>query len=348
MCEEHDIMFICLPANSTHLTQPLDVALFGPLKKKWKEILLDYKRKNPEISAVRKPKFPSMLNKLMKEMKTTIHSNIKSGFKTCGIVPVDSEVVKAKLQYTQVQETIENEDMISFLRQQRGLDAQPTAPVQDTQPTSSMSGAVVSQLRLDAQPTASVQDTQPTPSTSGAVVLASQTPDDPLPDVSVTPSSSAALPATPNAPKSKGVKRKKSNSITPGRPVKSSDIKTPITKKARATSVANKKKENREVNLNAPQEKNPPSVGDCVIVNLSDEVRKKTLKYGGIVTAVEVETNLYNVTFLKAVNNSNKKIFVLNEKDSSWETIDNMHETKIPFVINNRGQYVFTTRLNIE
>ena len=31
-CERHNVKFICLPPNSTHLTQPLDVAYFKPLK----------------------------------------------------------------------------------------------------------------------------------------------------------------------------------------------------------------------------------------------------------------------------------------------------------------------------
>lgn len=31
-CKEHNISFVFLPANSTHLTQPLDVAFFRPLK----------------------------------------------------------------------------------------------------------------------------------------------------------------------------------------------------------------------------------------------------------------------------------------------------------------------------
>ena len=33
-CKENNIKFICLPPNSTHLTQPLDVAFFGPPKRK--------------------------------------------------------------------------------------------------------------------------------------------------------------------------------------------------------------------------------------------------------------------------------------------------------------------------
>src|SRR6266480_3308906 len=32
-CREHNIVLLILPPHSSHLTQPLDVAVFGPLKK---------------------------------------------------------------------------------------------------------------------------------------------------------------------------------------------------------------------------------------------------------------------------------------------------------------------------
>ena len=38
-CKTNVILFICLPPNSTRLCQPLDVAVFRPLKVEWKDIL---------------------------------------------------------------------------------------------------------------------------------------------------------------------------------------------------------------------------------------------------------------------------------------------------------------------
>lgn len=32
-----------LPENSTHILQPLDVAVFGPMKAKWREVLASWK-----------------------------------------------------------------------------------------------------------------------------------------------------------------------------------------------------------------------------------------------------------------------------------------------------------------
>lgn len=42
LCRENNIHFLCLPPNSTHVTQPLDVTLFAPMKRAWREILSRY------------------------------------------------------------------------------------------------------------------------------------------------------------------------------------------------------------------------------------------------------------------------------------------------------------------
>lgn len=39
LCEENNISFICLPPNTTHITQPLNVAFFAQMKKSWRGIL---------------------------------------------------------------------------------------------------------------------------------------------------------------------------------------------------------------------------------------------------------------------------------------------------------------------
>ncbi len=45
LCREHDIMFTCLPPNSTDKMQPLDVGLFAPLKHSWRKLLKGYSDK---------------------------------------------------------------------------------------------------------------------------------------------------------------------------------------------------------------------------------------------------------------------------------------------------------------
>jgi hypothetical protein len=43
LCKKHNVRFTFLPENSTHLLQPLDVAMFGPMKRQWREVLTRWK-----------------------------------------------------------------------------------------------------------------------------------------------------------------------------------------------------------------------------------------------------------------------------------------------------------------
>ena len=64
-CQEHNIKFVCLPPNSTHMCQPLDVAFFRPLKLKWQDILSSWKTSGGRRSAtVSKDKFPGLISRM--------------------------------------------------------------------------------------------------------------------------------------------------------------------------------------------------------------------------------------------------------------------------------------------
>jgi hypothetical protein len=60
-CKANNIEFVCLPPNSTDKLQPLDVAVFGPLKSAWRALLTSYKAQNPSFPSVRKTDFPRLL-----------------------------------------------------------------------------------------------------------------------------------------------------------------------------------------------------------------------------------------------------------------------------------------------
>lgn len=45
-CLTHNIIPLCLPAHSTHLLQPLDVGLFGPLQKNYGTLLDNWLEKS--------------------------------------------------------------------------------------------------------------------------------------------------------------------------------------------------------------------------------------------------------------------------------------------------------------
>lgn len=56
---EKGIHLYCLPPHSTHIVQPLDVGVYGPVKQEWKRILKEYKTTNMAAN-VTKEVFPCM------------------------------------------------------------------------------------------------------------------------------------------------------------------------------------------------------------------------------------------------------------------------------------------------
>ena len=44
LCKEKNIILLCMPAHSSHLLQPLDVACFSPLKRKYGDAILGLAR----------------------------------------------------------------------------------------------------------------------------------------------------------------------------------------------------------------------------------------------------------------------------------------------------------------
>ena len=83
LCVKHRISFNCFPTNTTHFLQPLDVAFFGPLKKRWREILEAWRLECPRI-AFKKCEFPRKLQLLVELMN---ESNVAAGFKAAGLYP---------------------------------------------------------------------------------------------------------------------------------------------------------------------------------------------------------------------------------------------------------------------
>lgn len=122
MCEENDIRFVFLPPNSSHLTQPLDVCYFGPLKKLWRANLLDYKIKNPRETTINKSHFPELLKRLMHELNEKT-PNILSAFKSTGIHPFNPDKVINKLPdwRPQTEYSIDHA-LLQFLKENRAPD----------------------------------------------------------------------------------------------------------------------------------------------------------------------------------------------------------------------------------
>lgn len=90
---DYQVELFCLPANCTYALQPLDVAFFAPLKKKWKLVLRMWYRES-RLHAVDKAVFPTLLNSLWGDLNSR---NLISGFRGAGIFPIDPSKPRQKM-----------------------------------------------------------------------------------------------------------------------------------------------------------------------------------------------------------------------------------------------------------
>ncbi len=107
-CQDENIRFVLLPANSTHLCQPLDVSFYHPLKEKWRGILNEWKNRN--IGVLPKCEFPRLLKTVVDQIGMKVKSNIIAGFKSCGIVPFNPQHVISKVKSVELPAAKEEEE----------------------------------------------------------------------------------------------------------------------------------------------------------------------------------------------------------------------------------------------
>lgn len=110
----NNVLFICIPPNSTHLSQPLDVAFYGPLKRNWRAILDGWKKKlNKKSQTITKECFPSLLNTLYKKVVDgETSTNLISGFRKCGISPLDRTQIISRMPDRQPTEEVPLEQTV--------------------------------------------------------------------------------------------------------------------------------------------------------------------------------------------------------------------------------------------
>ena len=82
----NDIHILCLPPHATHLLQPLDVAVFKPVKQAWRTIITDYQRAT-NFSNLDKEAFPLLLKRLAISGGAFLRRHAVAGFEATGIYP---------------------------------------------------------------------------------------------------------------------------------------------------------------------------------------------------------------------------------------------------------------------
>ena len=100
-CLDKDITFVMLHPNSTNKMQVLDVTVFRPMKGDWRDVLKEYRREIRRKGAIDKAYFPQLLSRLMTVIQPTLAENLITGFRTCGIYPIDRQEVLKKLPSTE-------------------------------------------------------------------------------------------------------------------------------------------------------------------------------------------------------------------------------------------------------
>lgn len=129
-CHAEKIKLLCLLAHSTHLLQPLDVAVFSPLQTYYSQFV-DHNSQNG-AGIIDKVLFLKGYAQI--QPKAYTEANIWSGFKATELVPFNSDAVLQKLSSPPAPE----EDIHSTTPPHRGLSGIPMTPWTVPQITSHM------------------------------------------------------------------------------------------------------------------------------------------------------------------------------------------------------------------
>ena len=95
LAAKEKVVIFTFPPNTTHLTQPLDKGVFGPLKLHWRKECHQFCSNNPHV-AINKYNFCSIFsNAWMQAM--TVH-NIRNSFSTTGVYPFNRDAIKLPIE----------------------------------------------------------------------------------------------------------------------------------------------------------------------------------------------------------------------------------------------------------
>ena len=109
-CESHNVALFCLPPHSTHLLQPLDVGLFGPLQHFYGIGIDDYFRDHGENFGFAPQRFLPIY--LEARRKAYSLANIESAFRATGIVPLNSRILTKPRVNPEVQGELQVESIL--------------------------------------------------------------------------------------------------------------------------------------------------------------------------------------------------------------------------------------------
>ena len=83
-CRANKIILYCLPPHASHILQPLDISVYGPLKKQWSISINNFQRKFHQT--VSRANFFPIFDKALEAVKRNTQI-VESGFKKSGLLP---------------------------------------------------------------------------------------------------------------------------------------------------------------------------------------------------------------------------------------------------------------------
>jgi hypothetical protein len=110
LCKEKKIITLCMPPHSSHLLQPLDVACFSPLKRKYGDEISALARSR--IHHINKETFLPAFKSAFE--KTFTAENICAGFRGAGLAPHSPEAVLSKLDVRPRTPTLPHRDNVAW------------------------------------------------------------------------------------------------------------------------------------------------------------------------------------------------------------------------------------------
>lgn len=90
-CSAKNMILICLPPNSTQVTQPLDVSFFRAFKNHWNQVLVNWRTDTSGEVLPRKEIAPLM--KRAVDRMDNVQRTLANGFRRCGLYPFDPDAV---------------------------------------------------------------------------------------------------------------------------------------------------------------------------------------------------------------------------------------------------------------
>lgn len=92
-CEANQIELVPLCPNSSEVTQPIDVALYGQIEYYWASNVVKWKKRTCN-DTLKKNDFVTVLKSTMRQIN--FKSKLVEGFETCGLVPFKVDAIDFK------------------------------------------------------------------------------------------------------------------------------------------------------------------------------------------------------------------------------------------------------------